>query len=362
MATAVDYIHQGQGYGSVAERLLGNRFDINCLRPYVARNGRSYFAANTGKRDPKTRKPIYKAKLANAAATLRYDEWKLFDDYVAEITRAELRLVADLNAGGVGRTIANAMRKTVLQYQSRSDSGNATISMDGLNTARRDRPQFDIANIPIPIIHSDFSFSAREVDVSRNGGDDIGQMEVSDATRKCLELAEGLSLGTLSSFSYANGTIYGLRNHPDRTTFTPTLPTTPGWTPDTLVNEILAALQTMNNLRFRGKFGVYFSPGWESYLDMDYSSAYGNLTLRERLQKIDRIQFMRQLDLLPDFEVIGVEFNRRTIEQVTGMKFMTIQWDSHGGMQLNWKVMGIMFPLIRPNGDGNTGIIHGVAA
>jgi hypothetical protein len=41
------------------------------------------------------------------------------------------------------------------------------------------------------------------------------------------------------------------------------------------------------------------------------------------------------------------------------MDITTVQWESHGGMQLNFKVMCLMLPQLRTDFYGNTGIVHG---
>jgi hypothetical protein len=364
----LEFIYQGQGSGAVADRLLDSNFDPNALRAYRGKkDGRSYVPQLVTNADGSAKldsagKPLYRGVLSNAPATLRRDEWKLFDDAVVTTARAETRIWDDLQNAGLGRNIPNGMSKTVIQGQSIVPSGNAQLSMDGISEAKRDRPVHDLMNLPLPIAHADFSFTARELAVSRNGGDGLDVTQAEEATRQVMQLIEGLTVGTLASYTYGGGTIYGLTNHPDRTTFTPTLPTTPGWTPNVLVNEILSAIQDMSTIFFRGRFGVYFSPDWDEYLDNDYSAAYSGDTLRTRLGKIANLSFIRRLDYLPAFSILLVDMNRRTIQAITGMRLTTLQWESHGGMQFNFKVMGILVPWIRANANGDTGIAHGVAA
>jgi hypothetical protein len=47
---------------------------------------------------------------------------------------------------------------------------------------------------------------------------------------------------------------------------------------------------------------------------------------------------------------------------VIGMDIMTLQWPSQGGLQLNFKVMGIVIPQFRADYNNNTGIVHGSVA
>jgi hypothetical protein len=47
---------------------------------------------------------------------------------------------------------------------------------------------------------------------------------------------------------------------------------------------------------------------------------------------------------------------------VIGMDVTTVQWETHGGMRLNFKVMAIMVPQLRSDFNGNAGIVHGSTA
>jgi len=47
---------------------------------------------------------------------------------------------------------------------------------------------------------------------------------------------------------------------------------------------------------------------------------------------------------------------------IIGMDFTTLQWESRGGMQKNFKVMAIMVPNLRSTNSGKCGILHGTTA
>jgi hypothetical protein len=128
-----------------------------------------------------------------------------------------------------------------------------------------------------------------------------------------------------------------------------------------------------------GPFIVYHSHRWDQYLDNDYvkgTTAQGlaapNVTLRNRLRLIEGVQDIRRLDYFvsDDFELIMVNMASDSVQAVNGMEVTTIQWESKGGMQLNFKVLGIQVPRIHSvflSGTGTTGqqvagIIHASSA
>ena len=351
----VDYIFNNQAYGAVADRLLATNFQLGALRPFTGPDGRSYMTLNQNGKD-------VTVCVGNAASTLRYDEWKLFDDEVIRVARQEFAVWSALQGAGLGKTIPNGMAHPVIQQQTMTDFGNATISIDGLRQARRDRPQYDTRLFPLPIIHADFSFSTRELLVSRNGGLPLDTNAIEQNTRKIVEAIEKLTIGTLSSYSYGGGTVYGLTNVPERLTKTLTLPTDPAWEPAVLYDEFLDMIQSLQDLKFNGRYGVLYSPGWTKYLNQDYSAAYKGDTAWSKINGLPDIAFMKKADYLSNYQIILFQLDRNVIEAVTGMPMTTLQWMSDGEMMHNFKIMTIAVPRIRTNADSTTGIVHATAA
>lgn len=345
-----DFILNGQGHGGVAAHLLAHNMDVGALRPFVGRDGRSYVTINENGK-PRT-------IVTNAPASLRIREWIQLDRTIMVAAKQRLRAVADLRAAGLVLTIPNGMGTTFLQYQTMGNITPATISMDALRKAENDRPEFDIAGMPLPIIHKDFQFTARQIAVSRNGGAPLDTITAELAGRRVAEEAEKLLLGTSGSFSYGGGTVYGYTNHPNRITYTLTNPTGVGWTPSDTVGDILAMRQLLvDDLHF-GPYTLYFGTAWGRYLDEDYSAAKGDNTLRERILKTDMISSIRMLDYLSGYQVLMIQMSPDVVREVIGMDITTLQWESNGGMELHYKVMAMMTPQVRVDPAGNAGIVH----
>ncbi len=81
-------------------------------------------------------------------------------------------------------------------------------------------------------------------------------------------------------------------------------------------------------------------------------------TLRERLKRIEGIVDVKPADFLTGTNLILVQQTADVARMVVGMDITTVQWESHGGMQLNFKVMAIMVPQLRSDFTGQTGIIQ----
>ena len=387
----VDYIMNGEGVGPVANLMGEMRYDPGLLRPYKDAHGRPCVTINTGQKriDSKTGKvvPVYKKMairdLQNQginspvfnATSLRKEQWIQLDQAVIRAARQRLRAWTDLeNTNSFGGF--NAMAKMTLEYEAMSDPGEAQVDMDGLSDGRTDNPLFKLRSIPLPITHSDFWFSSRRLAISQQGTSPLDTTMAECAGRRIGEMIEQTLIGSVTGISYGtqstgvtahDGTskVYGYTNHPARITKTNiTVPT--GSNPEVTVSEVLTMRSTMYTNKFYGPYMIYHSTDWDQWLDNDYARLGGsnaNMTLRDRLRKIEGIADVRRLDYLTDtYTMIIVQMTPDVVRAINGMDITTVQWESQGGMRLNFKVMAIKVPQIRYDYNGVAAILHGTTA
>jgi uncharacterized linocin/CFP29 family protein len=352
----IDFVYNGASSNTgIIDKLQTANWDAGVLRPWLAPDGKSYVTLRQGGE--------LRAVRTNAQATLTKEAWLQLDTAILRVARNRLRAVADLRGAGLTFTIPNGMGTTVLEYQKMNDTGNAIISMDGLRQASDFRPVFESAYLPLPFVHSDFQYSARQLATSRQTGAPLDTTTGEMAGRRVAEMLERLTLGRLSTYTYGGGTIYGMTNFPSRLTATFTAPNSTGWTPATLLDEMLDAKQTLQDAKHYGPYMVYFSSAWDKYLDNDFNTNYPNKTLRQRISEIDGFQEIRTLDYLDTasstYNIVITEMDTGTIRLVIGMDVTTLEWDDMGGLRKNYKVMAIIVPQLRADYDGNTGILHG---
>ena len=360
----IDFIHNGVASGSVAQLLLNTNFNTNALRPYSLETGRldrfglpeyggTYITVNEGG------KP--KPKLINNATTLlRKDDWLAIDRSVIEAAKPRLKLIQELRNRGLTYTIPDGMGKTVLQSATIGDISEAEISMNGVRESRRDRPEFDLVNLPLPIIHKDFSFYLREIQASRNGGSPLDTTTTALASRKVAELVEQLTLGTYGSYQFGGGTIYGLTNWPGRMTVELTEPGTTGWTGATFLRELGEMKQASHEAYHYGPWVLFTSPDFDIFLDEDFKDE-SDISLRERALKMRGLVGIETLDYLTGYQAVLVHLTPEVIRQVIGQEITTLQWELHGGMEIRFKVLTISVPQLRGDINGNTGIVHASA-
>jgi hypothetical protein len=365
---AVEYmLPQGDGSfrgGPVADRLLAVNFDTGALRPWTDKWGRTWMTLWNERLGKKQN-----VLVSNSPSGLPYDGWRYWDDSLVRVMRQQLTVYGDIVGQGLSMNIPNAMGTPVIMHQTMTDAGEADLSMDGIRQTKRDQTIFDLQGLPIPLVHSDFDFSLRDLEMSRNPGRGGVVMPkdttmIEQSTRKCMEKIEKFFLGTLASYSFAGFTAYGLTNYPYRTTRTLTLPTAAGWTPETTYGEIMDMIQDAHNVLFYGPYMIWYSPAWFRYFNADYSSAQPSAgVLNDRLARIPNIKFWHQADFLgAGYTILLVQVSPAVIQALNGIKLHVMQWDAVGGLVKNYKVLGCMVPRLRRNANGNTGIVHGVAA
>lgn len=366
----IDMIYDGQAFGEAADLLTENAMDVNRLRPYIGSDGRSYITVNAGY-DSKG-KPQYRSVLTANKATLRKDEWVAFDNVLQKAYRERLRAYADLRAANTYGGF-DGFATMMLENERMNDPGEALVDFDGLTEGRGAMPQFDMVGLPLPIIHFPFFISSRKLAMSRKLGTPLNTTMAEIAARRCMETVERMTIGTLAGPTLSprniseysrSPQVYGYTNFPDRITDTTvTAPTTGGWAPKVLVKTILNGIEDLQDAGLYGPYMVYHSKAWSPYLDEDYSDAKGDNTLRDRIKKIEDVKDVRRLDFFNDgFQLLIIQMTEDVCRAVNGMEFSMVQWDTKGGAQKNFRVMGIQVPQLRSDINGNCGIWHGTTS
>lgn len=342
------------------------------------------------------------------ATTLRKEEWIELDRVVLREARFRMRAWADLaQANSFGGF--NGMNKLILEHETMNDPGEAVVDMDGLTPGRGDAPKFQLEGLPLPITHSDFWFPARVLGISRNSGTPLDTSMGEASGRRIAEALEKVTIGTDTGVAYGGNStqvggygrtsqVYGYMTFPQRlTSVTGYIPTGngragTGWVPQDTLLDVLKMLKVIRLNKFYGPFMLYHSNDWDEYLDRDYTlvggAAVATQTLRKRLMAIGLeddmnmgpqiapgkvILGVRRLDFLTSAEVatndaaypLGAHPFRMLLIQMTGdvcravngMDVTTIQWESVGGMRVNFKVMTISVPQIRASQAGKCGIM-----
>lgn len=348
----------GQAQGHVAQALQNKGLNVHNFRPFVGKDGMPY--VNQVTKDENGEIQVFAVPAMVANATLRRDEWKDLDMAVMKAARERLVGIEDLRSRGLTFNLTNGMGRTVLEYHDMDDPGSAQVSMDGINRDQADTPNFTTNYLPLPIIHADFHYNERVLQVSRNMGDPLDVSMGEAAARRVAEQMENY-LFTSTSFTYGGGTMYTYLSHPHRNTGS----LTGNWDssaqePWVILKDILNMKQDSINAKHYGPWMLYIPTAYETVLDEDYARTAdaGARTVRERILAIDGIDGIKVADTLTANNVLLVEMSSQTVRLVEGMAVSPVQWSTEGGMLHNYKVMTISVPQIRSDQYQKCGIVH----
>lgn len=393
-----DFIQNGQGRGEFGSALAEIQFDPGLLRPYFDQNGRKVCTVKTGrtvpiqnadktfvKNEDGTTKfvPETEVVLINDlresgidspvfnATTLSKDQWIRLDRRVIAEARKRLRAWGDLRAANTYGGF-DGMTTSVLEHETITDDGEAIVDMEGLNEGRSDVSHYQLQGLPLPITHSSFWYSRRKLMTSRSQGTPISFVRAEQASRRVAETIEQTLIGTQAGMTYGDSslygrspTVFGYTNFPDRIVFN-SLPASAGVAaaPKAFVDGIIAMREASYAQNFFGPFIMYVSTDYDAVLDSDYKEAGASTTktIRSRILEIDGISSIKRLDYLSGDNVLLVQMTSNVAEAVNGMELTTVQWESMGGMKLNFKVMAIQVPSLKADARGVTGIVHGTPA
>lgn len=314
----------------------------------------------------------------NNALTLRKDQWIQLDAVALTAARARTRAYADLRAANVLGGF-DGMATPILEHEVMNDPGEAIVDMDGLSEGRSFSPTFGLLGMPLPLTHSSFFLSSRFLASSRTKGQPADTTRAEVAGFRVGEMIERMTIGNVTAFQYGISTdyettskVYGYLTHPDRIQFSG-LQASASFTPETFYNNVIAMRERAYSNNFFGPFMLYVSTAYDAKLDQLFKTDTSNYptgeTTRAMVRKIDGITDVRRLDYLGGDVILLVQMTQEVCRAINGMEIMTVQWETKGGMQLNFKVMGIQVPQIRSRyitgtgGETGTtkvaGIVHG---
>lgn len=331
-----------------AASILSKMLSVNHNRPFLDDQGRTCVINAEGKAQP----------IANATALLRYDEWKDIDRVIIEVAVDRLVGIADLMGKGLIHNLGS-IGNVISMWERQSDITGASVSMSGIARGEKDTPEFDTAQVPVPVVFKDFEVNARRLEASRKFGASLDVTMPALAARVVSEKSEDM-LFAGNAIQVDGSTIYGYTTHPDRNT----VDMTKVWTDATKTGaNILADVQGMlAAARADKKFGPFtlYIPGeYEGKLDDDYDPASGDTrTIRQRLLALSGIQDIVVADRLANHNVILVQMTRDVVDLAMAQDITTVQWQVYGGLQEEFKVMAVWAPRVKSDYDGNCGVVH----
>ena len=280
------------------------------------------------------------------------DDWTWLDDRVVAVSGTILNAAADLQA--MGLSVPNGGLGTMIsQYHKSSAMRPATITMDPRVDAERDRRDYPLVSVPVPIIMVPFEINIRELMASRQHGHALDSSHVDDATRSVSEGIEALIFNG-STLTVQGTTIYGYRTHPDRNTGS-------GGTWTTASNiypNVLTMLSGIKQDGYTGPFRLYLNP--VQYQQSLALNANTSTTIQSTIESIPAFGrgAVKEVGTMPAGEAVLVNMTNNCVDLSVGQDITVVQWQEKGGMAEEYIVMACMVPRVKSTADAKSGIFH----
>lgn len=353
---------------SLQALLSGGENALLARRPYIATHGKyigqPVITVNTGQLD-ESGNPVYAERAINTNATLRKDEWIDLEDAIIEAARERLVIVDDFRSAGLTYNVGG-LGTLISEWETGSEITDAEITMDGESMTNKDRQNFGLTGVPIPIIQKDFSIGERTLMASRTRGSSLDVTTGAEAARSVARTSErlvffGSTIGATNSDGQSY-TIPGLTTFAGRQTDTISNWANPAVTPQTIFTEILDMVSLMETgQRSFGPFTLYIPGAYASRFREDFK-ANSDRTLMERVLAEPAIRAVRVSDVLTVGNVLFLDMTNRYMDLAVAADVSTIQWQSGSGFTSYFKTFAAWAPRLKRDFDGRCGILHATVA
>jgi len=285
-------------------------------------------------------------------AILRKDEWVDFDERAVQLAQEKMTVATDLIDMGLTYELPGGLGDTVSEWETEGDRAGANISMEMESNVDRDLINYESASVPIPIISADFKINMRTMAATTYRGSRIDLSNGSAAARKVGIKSENLVVRGWGNTAVGKG-IYGLTNHPYRSLINFTTP----FTVSTAARMILDMIQEADDKGFYGPFTLYFPTGLSTILYEIMPDTNGKM-LMEHLQQIDLIKDIKVTSALRPGEFTLLQTTDDVIDLAVAQPLITVEWDSPGGFETNFKVFTAFAPRLKYRQDRTLGVVH----
>lgn len=179
------------------------------------------------------------------------------------------------------------------------------------------------------------------------------------AGRKIGEAAEDMLFNGGKQFQGLK--IYGYTTHPNRNTLS--FGTGGDWgqsgkTGDQIMVDVFSMISVLEGDGHFGPYWLYLGGTAAGLKIMEDFKAASDKTIEDRILETKRVSKIQVVDKLAAGNVVMVQPSADVVQMVEGEPLQTVQWDVHGGFQINFKGFQILVPLIRADIDDKSGVAH----
>lgn len=290
------------------------------------------------------------------AAPIGLDAWRRID---ARGTMLQRTVMAVFNRLAAANSTPVDFGDLVSFYPRIGDSGQARVSMDGRAQGKLDQATVSFVGTPVPIIHDEVGFGARQWAVMAKGGGMSAADSLANSQRMVVEKLEDMAINGLASIVVGGATIYGLKTFPDRNSGTYGAFNLNGGTGANWQTAFSTTLTALVTDRSFGQATVFLNyADWNYASQTDYAANYPG-TILQRMQAMAGVREIIPCGALAANDVIAVN-NIDTGEWgsiLTGMPLTTRpKFRANDMDDYNFAVMAMAAPQFRSDANGRSHI------
>jgi len=290
-------------------------------------------------------------------SVLRNDEWKSLDDAIIRRVHDELTITPRLRARGLVRTLGG-LGTIVTQWNVAGEKPMSIAVMDPRTSPPRDRVEKKLAGVPVPIIHSEYTFGERELASMRLMGNDLETLEAEEAAASVVEKFEDMIWNGEPTINVGGATIPGILTYAGR--LTDTASNFGGGDFGTVSNiypTFTGVLGALAARRYRGPFGVFVASEQYYQLLAHYSDGSGQTGL-VRISQLPQIEFIEEAPQLAAGTVVFLQLSANVIDLAIALDLQNREWVTGDGTSLFFRVLMAGVHRIKSDYAGYTGIAH----
>jgi uncharacterized linocin/CFP29 family protein len=303
----------------------------------------------------------------HANALLRQDDWRTIDDAVVKVARQNLTVLDDLARFGLVKPPAG-LGLMFSSYEQQSELTTANVDMAADTRAEMSNLNHTTINIPVPIIHKEFSLNARVLMNSRmNRMEGLDVSHAESSARRVAEAIEDMIINGVT-LTVNGSTIQGLTNATNRVTDTATNFGGGAWsTAGNAYKTINGMIAGIENKGFYGPYGVYVANNLWSKLRNLISTESGKSEMAALMENLGlatggQVAYVKPSRSLAAGTAVLFQLTSDVIDIATGVGMTTVQWEEQGRLTSNFRVMAALAPRVKYDAGSNCGVAHATSA
>lgn len=292
---------------------------------------------------------------------LTKDEWESLERKVYDAAVIRLNIYEHLRTKGL--IISEDFGTIVSQWNEANEMTAANFSITGQAGGERDRVDFALKGVTVPVVFKEFTIPTRQLRAARKIGNPLDTIHATAAGRVVAEGIESMIIDGITPQVDTNSTTYGITNHPNRNT--DTIGNYGGGDFGTIANIVPGITGMINAAvgdRYYGPYSLYVAPTQYTQMTTSFYTDGSGESAANRVLRMPQVDAVFPNDTLADGEVVLVQCTEDVIDFTEQIPLSVVEWSSPDGSVGHFKVMFAGAPRVKADYADRSGIVHATGA